>query len=228
MTIKYVIVEQQMMSRRYVAMRGVSFDTEAEAQAFKAKQWKPERLHVESRKVKDLDASQTMHCQCCSRAIHAALGTIAHHGYQRPGVGWQTASCFGAKRLPWEADRAVVAEVIDHLKERLLRSEYARCAVSDEIEPVTHHYQVYDRTVRGGYRSKTLELTRDTFDAIVKANVDDVFKYSRTTFDEFKARDLDKRDREIEQLKRDIAEFTRRYAGWKQTHKWNGKLWEAI
>lgn len=41
-------------------------------------------------------------CQCCGRAIKAATGVIAHHGYRRPGGGWQTASCFGARHVPYE------------------------------------------------------------------------------------------------------------------------------
>ena len=233
MTIKYVIIGRQQMSGRYAAIRGLSFATEEEAKqhvATKMHAYMQNRVHIEKRTVKDVDASQTMHCQCCGRAIHAALGKIAHHGYTRPGYGWQTPSCFGAKRLPWEADRSAVKDLIDHLKETLLRSEYSAMAVSDEIEPVQHWYQVYDTKVRGGYRTKLLELTRATFDDIVKANVDNLFKYNipAATFDQFKTRDLAKRRRDIDQLKRDIKEFTAKYAGWKQTHQWNGKMWEAI
>lgn len=40
-------------------------------------------------------------CQICGRAIKAAKGVIAHHGYHRKG-GWQTSSCFGARWRPWE------------------------------------------------------------------------------------------------------------------------------
>lgn len=41
-------------------------------------------------------------CQICGRAIKSKKGFIAHHGYQRPGMGWQTASCDGAGNLPYE------------------------------------------------------------------------------------------------------------------------------
>jgi hypothetical protein len=43
-----------------------------------------------------------VHCQICGRAIKAQSGKIAHHGYRRPGQGWQTASCFGARWRPYE------------------------------------------------------------------------------------------------------------------------------
>jgi len=42
------------------------------------------------------------HCQICGRAIKANTGVIAHHGYQRPGDGWQTASCMGARFRSYE------------------------------------------------------------------------------------------------------------------------------
>lgn len=41
-------------------------------------------------------------CQICGRNIKAKNGRIAHHGYTRPDLGWQTKSCFGARRLPLE------------------------------------------------------------------------------------------------------------------------------
>ena len=41
-------------------------------------------------------------CQICGRDIEAKAGLIAHHGYARPGMGWQTASCAGAKYRPYE------------------------------------------------------------------------------------------------------------------------------
>lgn len=44
----------------------------------------------------------TSHCQICERAILANTGVIAHHGYKRPGSGWQTRSCFGARYRPYE------------------------------------------------------------------------------------------------------------------------------
>lgn len=58
-------------------------------------------------------------CQCCFRQIFAETGTIAHHGYERPGHGWQTASCVGAKMrsttmLSQDINRVIT---IDQLKQ---------------------------------------------------------------------------------------------------------------
>jgi hypothetical protein len=48
------------------------------------------------------------HCQICSREIKATTGVIAHHGFERPGMGWQTSSCFGARYKPYEQDRSAI------------------------------------------------------------------------------------------------------------------------
>ena len=44
----------------------------------------------------------TTHCQICARAIKVKNGSIALHGYKRPRLGWQTASCIGARYRPYE------------------------------------------------------------------------------------------------------------------------------
>ena len=52
-------------------------------------------------------------CQICGREIKAKGGVIAHHGYTRPGDGWQTASCFGARYQPYEQGCDAIAAAID-------------------------------------------------------------------------------------------------------------------
>ena len=56
-----------------------------------------------------MDATRRGICQACGREIGVKHGVIAHHGYQRPfGWGEQTASCFGARELPYEVDKRVL------------------------------------------------------------------------------------------------------------------------
>lgn len=69
---------------------------------------------------------QTTHCQICARDIKARTGVIAHHGYQRPGNGWQTSSCLGARYPSYEESNKRIPEVqeiykgmLTHNKERL-------------------------------------------------------------------------------------------------------------
>lgn len=56
-----------------------------------------------------------MTCQCCGRPIMAKGGTVAHHGYERPAYGYQTASCFGARALPFEVSRDALGEWLDKM-----------------------------------------------------------------------------------------------------------------
>lgn len=72
----------------------------------------------------------TTTCQICARAIKANTGIIAHHGYQRPQYqGWQTASCDGARQLPYEVSRDYIPVVIDRYKMAATNQE----ALADEM-----------------------------------------------------------------------------------------------
>lgn len=55
-------------------------------------------------------------CQICGRAIKSKMGIIAHHGYKRPGGGWQTASCLGARQLPYEVSCDAIPPAIAHVR----------------------------------------------------------------------------------------------------------------
>ena len=59
------------------------------------------------------------HCQVCARAIKDKVGVIAHHGYQRPGHGYQTRSCFGAQHVSYEAGHDALDTWIAHLTAEL-------------------------------------------------------------------------------------------------------------
>lgn len=52
-------------------------------------------------------------CPCCFREVAVVSGLMAHHGYKRPGYGYQTQSCMGVHYAPLERSdeglRAVIA-----------------------------------------------------------------------------------------------------------------------
>lgn len=53
-------------------------------------------------------------CQICGRAIAVSpTGIIAHHGYTRPGAGWQTPSCFGARKPSYQLSRDALGPYIN-------------------------------------------------------------------------------------------------------------------
>ena len=62
-------------------------------------------------------------CQICGRPIKAKDGIIAHHGYKRPGDGWQTASCAGARHKPYEEACDCLPPTIAYIKEHITRVE---------------------------------------------------------------------------------------------------------
>lgn len=64
-------------------------------------------------------------CPCCFRKIAVVHGRMAHHGYQRPGGGWQTASCPGIRFKPLEVSSEGLEWMIANFKEHLVGSQRA-------------------------------------------------------------------------------------------------------
>jgi hypothetical protein len=60
-------------------------------------------------------------CQCCGGRWAVTGGKVAHHGYQRPGGGWQTASCMGARYQPLSEDNKRLLTLIATLEDELVR-----------------------------------------------------------------------------------------------------------
>jgi hypothetical protein len=71
-------------------------------------------------------ATETATCQVCGRTIKAGNGLIAHHGYRRPyQAGWQSASCEGARYVPYEVSCDRLREVVGMVKDFIVREEGA-------------------------------------------------------------------------------------------------------
>lgn len=58
-------------------------------------------------------------CPVCFRQIALVRGKMAHHGYERPGHGWQTASCPGIRFKPLEVSSDGLAWLVSTLQSRL-------------------------------------------------------------------------------------------------------------
>ena len=117
-------------------------------------------------------------CQICDRAIKANTGVIAHHGYQRPGEGWQTASCPGARALPYEVDRTILGKEVDMLDRLCQKHRATILGIQDESLPTALCFKVYDRqaikrdsryTTKGDWVPVTLVVTRDTLHDLITA-----------------------------------------------------------
>ncbi len=99
-------------------------------------------------------------CQICGRPIKAQKGLIAHHGYKRPGDGWQTASCAGARFLPYEVSCDRLPPTIAYIKEHIAR-------VEERLENHINNPPKVLTVKTGGYYCSTMkEVTLpETFDA---------------------------------------------------------------
>lgn len=62
-------------------------------------------------------------CPCCFSTQAVRDGKMVHHGYQRPGEGFQTASCMGVRFKPFERSVKGTEAVIDNLSDRIALAE---------------------------------------------------------------------------------------------------------
>ena len=69
-------------------------------------------------------------CQACGGEWAIVGASISHHGYTRPGGGWQTGSCYGARHQPLEESCEVTAQLAvvlaRHRTEQLSRLQQLR------------------------------------------------------------------------------------------------------
>lgn len=210
---------------------------------FKERQEHRAKRAVEIAAEKAAKAATAKTCQCCARPIFAETGTIAHHGYERPGWGYQTASCMGAKYLPFEVNRDRLGEMIVMLKDRKARMVKARAEAKAEKHPIPREYTNYNAPrikVPGKhdqYPIVKLEFTRENFAALIEQNTgtraegklfdryDANCMLEDGGFDKIKAEDLKSRDSKIKNIKGHIAESEKRFADWKPTLKRVGDEW---
>lgn len=181
----------------------------------------------------------SMTCQCCGRKYLANTGAMAHHGYQRPGGGWQTASCYGARHVPFEVSRDTLGQMIVGLKDYRARLIATRQEFADEKHPLRLEYSDYSQpkvwdaiAKRHAHPVVRVEITRETFAAQVEAHKEGLTRYGRDpgTFDKQKAADLASRDGQIKRVETDIHDSQKRFDGWSQTHVWDNiaKVWSPL
>lgn len=61
-------------------------------------------------------------CSCCFRGIAVTgAGRMAHHGYQRPGDGYQTSSCEGVRFPPLEVSVEGLEWLVDTTKDKIAK-----------------------------------------------------------------------------------------------------------
>jgi hypothetical protein len=155
----------------------------------------------------------TTTCQICGRAIKANTGLIAHHGYKRPGQGWQTASCFGAKYRPYEV-------ACDAIPEAIAAAERFR-----DHTMVQHLLLVYeppaqlDVSRRDAYGSRRGEPRYVAIPANFDATKGSPGSYRPDTYESAFWPIVHKRQQELRNVNEYIAEMRKRLAAWKAPAK---------
>jgi hypothetical protein len=179
---------------------------------------------------KDEREKKAKTCQICGGKYLAEKGLIAHHGYQRPGWGYQTASCYGARYLPFQESRDRLGEWIERLESMLVDAE-------KELKFVKTSPELVLTGTRGAYggnkHTMKVKVTADNFDEMLadmdKALRDKITdKYASTdfnagsnhygnkrSFDQLRKIMVANAESQVRAIKSDLEMQNRRYDGWK-------------
>lgn len=163
-------------------------------------------------------------CQICGRAILANTGTIANHGYERPGDGWQTASCSGAKCLPYEVSKDELPPTIKRVAEHI---ERVKLALADFIANPPRGIETNDD------RNSSFQQFIKSWTVLRPANFDPKVQPSGSySMEEYRHSYARLFHRQIEKMQKDIkgsqetkAFFEDRLAKW--TPVWTLEQWQA-
>jgi hypothetical protein len=163
----------------------------------------------------DYEAGAQMTCQICARLIRSKHGVIAHHGYTRPGGGWQTSSCDGTHHSPLEVSNACLIETIGDY-EKLCRREALRIeSVRNEEEPVV--IRVKPHWSEGRRHPYEFTFDRNTFDEVRASS--EGWLESRATFEIYKDKFVSVLEASLRHRELILAELRERNANWRQTRE---------
>ena len=92
-------------------------------------------------------------CPCCFRPIAVVTGTMAHHGYQRTGHGYQTQSCPGIRFKPLELSPDGL-----HF---MLKSNQESKAESEKLLAEAPEIKSFKEIDRIGMKRELVDITRE-------------------------------------------------------------------
>lgn len=181
-----------------------------------------EKPKSKTRLEEDLRLVSAKTCQICDRPILAERGKIAHHGYMRPaGWGAQTASCYGALKLPYEESRDNLAKYIKIMEEKLARMEAGLIAVENEEAALRVDYQGKN-WIRSHREEKYFYCKRGTFSTSLEAaKAEALYPHhlASLSFDKVKAETIREIKTNIKDLERYIVGQQVRWDGWETLKK---------
>jgi hypothetical protein len=88
-------------------------------------------------------------CSCCFRSIAVRNGKMVHHGFERPGYGYQTASCWGVNFPPLEISLEGLEWLIQNRKDALESNKKKLQELPERETIFLFHNQKPQKFVRG-------------------------------------------------------------------------------
>lgn len=173
---------------------------------------------------------ERMTCQVCGRKILARQGSIAHHGYTRPGSGWQTGSCPGAKYSPFENHKDRLAAIRNAQAERATFLRDLAQEANEGKAGVTVRWTEYLKEARYNSRPR-VAIVDDlaAFAALVVAEPQVMRMRPMFSFAEARRIYVSGLTDSARQCEDFVKEADKRLAGWKYTHRYDrpNKAWVA-
>ena len=104
-------------------------------------------------------------CQICGKSYRIPKGILSHHGFRRPGEGYQTSSCYGARDLPLEVSNFLL---LNHIEETKKSAEQLELLAAF---PVTDYTYSWSFEFNSKKEFKNVLITEENFDQIRSENL---------------------------------------------------------
>lgn len=165
-------------------------------------------------------------CQCCFHNDWQIVGqNTSLHGYKRPGYGWITGSCMGAKSLPFEVSceqtKALRTAAMAHLANLL---QDLADLNADKVETLDYFYSVYDSPSRKYVPTKTVVTKGAAESVIVEPGNGPEYsrcKHQIPSFEDLRVKAIFSTEGNIRSIKSEIAFLAEKINSWKQVWQWN-------
>ncbi|MGX1167093.1 hypothetical protein AB7M16_003359 [Bradyrhizobium sp. USDA 372] len=170
------------------------------------------------------EAGEEMTCQLCGRRICAKFGAIAHHGYTRPGDGYQTASCAGTHHSPLEVTNDVLLKYIRKYEARCEETKRLIADVSanraEVVATISPHWGE-----RRNY-PHMFRFTADSYGQVAAASEGKLSEH--VSFSDRKKYYVAELEGRLRDQKAVLAELRERNANWKQDARLRRRRIQAI
>ena len=164
-------------------------------------------------KVESGSASGT--CQCCFGAFKLPRGRMSHHGYKRPGYGYDVGYCMGERELPYEKSCEVTKALLSNVEAYLAdKRDYLSRLVAGEIKALTTQVTDYSVKVRDYEMRPKKSVVVNMGDGEVH-NYEGRIGSSLSSFERVHARYVYNTKRDIQAAEEQVKFLSQKIADWK-------------